>query len=135
MRLVDRRPDLHAELTGASRAIAAENLWRAQADGVGAEVIDEEGERAVPFAECLEAVLADIALDADALGCAAEVEAARTIAATGTSSDRQMRVYREARGSASEATRRGALNAVVDRLAEETAAEIGAARAAAMMAG
>ena len=80
-------------------------------------------------------MLAAVAADADALGCAAEVEAARTVAATGTSADRQIRVYQEARESAWEATRRGALNAVVDRLAEETAAEIGAARAAAMMAG
>jgi glutamate---cysteine ligase / carboxylate-amine ligase len=135
VRLVDRRPDLHAELTGASRAIAVENLWRAQADGVGAEMIDEEGERAPPFAERLEAVLADIALDANALGCAAEVEAARTIAATGTSSDRQMRVYREARGAASEATRRRALNAVIDRLAAETASGAGATRATVAMVG
>jgi glutamate---cysteine ligase / carboxylate-amine ligase len=31
--LADRRPELHRELTGASRAIAVENLWRAQRDG------------------------------------------------------------------------------------------------------
>ena len=79
--------------------------------------------------------MADIALDADALGCAAEVEAARTIAATGTSSDRQMRVYREARGAASEATRRRALNAVIDRLAAETASGAGATRATVAMVG
>jgi carboxylate-amine ligase len=125
VRLVDCRPDLHAGLTGASRAIAAENLWRAQADGVGAEMIDEEVERAVPLPERLEAVLAAVAADAAALGCEAEIEGVRTIAAAGTSADRQMRVYREARG-VSEATRRRALNAVVDRLAEETAGETGA---------
>ena len=38
VRLVHRRPDMHADLTGASRAIVAENLWRAQADGVRAEL-------------------------------------------------------------------------------------------------
>ena len=45
VRLADRRPDLHRGLTGASRAIAAENLWRAQRDGTRAALIDEESRR------------------------------------------------------------------------------------------
>ena len=41
VRLVDRRPDLNRTLTGASRALASENMWRVQRDGVRASLIDE----------------------------------------------------------------------------------------------
>jgi carboxylate-amine ligase len=122
VRLVDRRPDLNAQLTGASRAIAAENLWRAQADGIRAEMIDERLERSVPFAEHLDSLLDLVSEDADALGCAAEVEAARGILARGTSADGQMQVYGR-RASRSGSADRRALNAVVDWLAAETAGE------------
>lgn len=130
VRLVDRRPDLNRGLTGASRAITAENLWRAQADGIRAELIHEQEERAVPFPDNLGAVLTQVAEDADALGCAAEVEMARTIVARGTSADQQMRVYDEVRASGAGASSREALNAVVDWLAVETAGTRGAASVA-----
>jgi carboxylate-amine ligase len=130
VRLVDRRPDLNRGLTGASRAITAENLWRAQADGVRAELIHEQEERAVPFPDQLEAVLTQVAEDAEVLGCAAEVEMARTIVARGTSADQQMRVYDEVRASGAGASSRAALNAVVDWLAVETAGTRGAASVA-----
>lgn len=123
VRLVDRRPDLNRGATGAMRAIAAENLWRVQADGVRAAIIDELQERAVPFSDHLEAVLADVIEDADALGCRAEVEAARAIVARGTSADRQLRIYGEARAAEPGLPDRMALNAVVDWLAAETVGE------------
>ena len=122
VRLLDRRPDINAGLTGASRAIAAENLWRAQADGVRATLIDEREERAAPFADRMEAALTDVAEDADALGCRAEVEAARVIAAKGTSADGQRRLYDAARAGGA-ATRCEALGAVVDWRAAETAGD------------
>lgn len=121
VRLLDRRPDLNSKLTGASRAIAAENLWRAQADGVRAELIDEEQARAAPLADHLAALLAEVAEDADALGCVAEVEAARSIVRRGTSADGQVRVYGEACAGGTDGSHREALNAVVDWLAGETA--------------
>ena len=117
-------------MTGASRAIAAENLWRAQADGVRAELINEREQRAVPFPDHLGAVLTQVAEDADALGCAAEVQMAPTIVAQGTSADQQMRVYDEVRASGAGATSREALNAVVDWLADETGGPRGAASVA-----
>lgn len=122
VRLVDRRPELNRGLTGASRAIAAENLWQAQAEGVRARFIDEVRERAVPFADHLAGVLAQISEDADALGCAAEVGTAQVIAERGTSAERQMKVFRDARTAAPGARPREAVNAVVDWLAAATQA-------------
>lgn len=90
VRLAVRRPDLNAGLDGVSRALAQENLWRAQHAGIRAEMIDEVREEAVPFAQALERMLALIAEHAEALGCEAEVQGARRILAEGTSSDRQI---------------------------------------------
>jgi len=123
VRLADRQPDLNRGLTGASRAIAAENLWRAQRDGVRASIIDEKaGDEgpgvAVPFASHLDATLALVAEDADALGCQREVARARGIAAEGTSADRQLSTFTEARGRG--LAEREAVGAVVDWLAETT---------------
>ncbi len=118
VRLADRQPDLNRGLTGASRAIAAENLWRAQRDGVRASIIDEGPGVAVPFASHLDATLALVAEDADALGCQREVARARGIAAEGTSADRQLSTFTEARGRG--LAEREAVGAVVDWLAETT---------------
>jgi glutamate---cysteine ligase / carboxylate-amine ligase len=118
VRLVDRRPDLNRGQTGASRAIAAENLWRAQRDGVGASMIDPAIGETVPFAAHLDGVLDLIADDADALGCQAEVAATRDIARDGTSSDRQARIFAEARKQST--GEREALRPVVDWLADTT---------------
>jgi carboxylate-amine ligase len=119
VRLADRRPDLNRGLTGASRAIAAENLWRAQRDGVRADIIDEGPGMAVPFASHLDATLALVAEDADALGCRREVARVRAIVANGTSADRQLFTFSEARARG--LAERDALGAVVDWLAQTTA--------------
>ena len=119
VRLVDRKPELNRGLTGASRAIAAENLWRAQRDGVRALLIDEASGDAAPFASCLDAALAMVAEDADALGCRREMETARAIVAMGTSADRQLAAFAEARAQG--LGEREALSAVVDWLAGATA--------------
>ena len=119
VRFADRRPQWNRGLTGASRAIAAENLWRAQRDGVHAAFIDAERGEAVPFAACLDAVLALVAEDAEALGCAEEAASARAIAAGGTSADRQLDAFHEAlrRGEGE----RDAAGAAVEWLARATA--------------
>jgi len=119
LRFADRHPDWNRGLTGASRAIAAENLWHAQRDGVRATLIDEARGVAISFAAALESLLDAVAADAEALGCAAEVAAVRTIVAAGTSADRQLATFAAARergASASDATA-----AVVDWLAAATA--------------
>ncbi|MCJ2082952.1 carboxylate-amine ligase [Methylobacterium sp. J-090] len=115
VRCAVRCPDLNAGLDGVSRAIAQENLWRAQHGGTKAEMIDEANEGAVPFAEALDGLLALIAEDAEALGCVAEVEDARRLVRDGTSAERQIAAYEETR---SDDQRR--LAAVVDWLADTT---------------
>ena len=116
VRLVVREPKLHNELTGASRAIVAENMWRAQRDGVRATFIDEQSRSAVPCADHLDAVIRRIAPDATDLGCEPEVAHASSIAANGTSSDRQLALY-ERQPSGSEPS---PLAVVVDWIASET---------------
>ena len=119
VRLVIRKPALHHGLTGASRAIVAENLWRAQRDGFQANLIDEAEESAAPVADRLAAVLALVAEDADALGCGRALEALEDIARVGTSADRQMAILDMARSRGRSA--REALSDVVDWLASATA--------------
>ena len=116
VRLCVRRPDLNAGLTGVSRLLALENLWRAQHDGVRAALIDEARGEAVPFPEALEAVLALVAEDAAALGCEADVRRARAIVAEGTSADGQAAAFAAARSEGRD--ERAALRAVVDWIAE-----------------
>ena len=116
VRLVVRRPDLNARLDGVSRALAHENLWRAQRSGTDAELIDEADEEAHPFAQALDRLLDLIAEDADALGCTAETEHARTILSQGTSAERQIAVFEGTKSG--DTSNRQALDAVVDWLAQ-----------------
>ncbi|MDO9710468.1 carboxylate-amine ligase [Paracraurococcus lichenis] len=120
VRCADRRPELNRGMTGASRAIVGENLWRAQRDGVRALLL-EEGEtgEALPLAARLEAALVLVAEDAAALGCAAEVAAARGILARGTSADRQVTIFEAGQGRGLDEP--AALAPVVDWLAAATA--------------
>jgi carboxylate-amine ligase len=97
VRLAERRPELNAGIDGIWRGVAAENLWRAQRDGIRAELIDAATGGTAPVAARLEELLALVAEDAAALGCTAEAEAARGIITAGTSSDRQMALFEAAR--------------------------------------
>lgn len=118
VRLAVRRPELNRGQTGASRAIAAENLWRAQRDGVHAVLIDEASGETAPFAQYLDFVLDSVAEDAESLGCALEVSRTREIVAIGTSSERQSATFAAGRDKGLDATQ--ALTAVVDWIADVT---------------
>lgn len=118
VRLVDRRPELNRGQTGASRAFIAENMWRAQRDGVHGEFIDAAAGAAVPFAACCDAVLDLVAEDADMLGCRRQVERTRDIVVAGTSADRQLATFSAARARG--LGEREALGTVVDWLAATT---------------
>jgi carboxylate-amine ligase len=118
VRLVVREPALHGGLTGASRAIVAENLWRAQRDGSRADLIDEADESTASVADRLATLLALVAEDADALGCGPALEALRDVARLGTSADRQIAIV-DAAPSRGRSAREG-LSDVVDWLAAET---------------
>lgn len=123
VRRVVRDRTLNAGLTAASRGFIRENLWRAERDGVRATLIDEAREQAVPMTEMVETLLTETAEDAEALDCSEVCARARTIAAEGSSADRQLAVFSAARKRG--AREREALSAVVDHLARETAAGTG----------
>lgn len=114
VRYVDRHPAHNRGLTSVSRAITSENMWRAQRRGVNATFINEDG-TAVPFADFLEAVLANVGTDAEALGCTVEATRTREIVSEGTSADRQLAILSETRAGG--ASKSEALAAVVDWMA------------------
>ena len=103
-----------------SNFLIAENLWRAQRYGVGDRMIDLGKSRLVPFEDLVGEIVELTRPDAEALGCTAEVEHIRTICERGTSADRQVTVYREARESGADDGE--ALRAVVDALIADTLA-------------
>lgn len=114
-----RQPQLHRGLTGASRGLVAENMWRAQRDGAKAAMIDIDSGAVQPFAEHLDGLLQAVAEDAEALGCATTLAGVRTILERGTSAAQQMAVFEAARGRG--LSGREALAPVVEWLAAETA--------------
>ena len=121
VRMLDRRADIHAALTGASRAIASENFWRVQRDGVHASLIDEQQCAMVSMASQLERLLGLVAEDAAALGCERELDAVRQIVVAGTGADRQREVHQ--RGLDAGLDNEAALRGVVDWLAGESASQ------------
>ena len=120
VRFADRRPEWNRGLTGASRALVAENLWRVQRDGVHAELIDALTGEARPFAACLHAVLEEVAEDADALGWGPPRGGGGGGGGGGPAADRQTAAFDAARGRGLD--EREAAGAVVDWLAGATAA-------------
>lgn len=114
VRMLVRRPEVNRGQTGAARGVAAENLWRVQRYGIKATLVGAGG--AVSFAERLDAVLAEVAEDGDALGCTAGLDRARRILADGTSADAQVAAHAAAAGGPG-----AAIAAAVDWLAAETA--------------
>jgi carboxylate-amine ligase len=102
-----------------SHLLLGENRWRAMRYSYDAGLLDLGQQRIVPFAELLEELIALVREDAEALGCTAEVERLREIAARGTSAHRQLRIYDQALSEG--ATPQEALGAVVSWLVEETA--------------
>ena len=117
VRFLLRHPDVNTGLTGASRALAMENLWRAQRYGIHGGLISETAQGMRPLAELLEEVLAQLEEDIGALGCEQEIATCRTIAAGGTSADLQLAIFEEARQRGGDAA---GLSAVVDWIASQT---------------
>ncbi len=103
-----------------SSFLVNENRWLAQKNGAEAHLIDFGKSACVPFAELFEEILDLVQEDAAEFGCLAAIEHARMIVTDGTSADRQLAVYRARRAEGH--SERGALEAVVDHLIEETLA-------------
>jgi carboxylate-amine ligase len=96
-----------------------ENRWRAQRYGVTDSLFDLGKGTLVPYPDLLEEILALVAEDADAFGCRDIVEHTRHIVRDGTSADRQLAAFAEAKKGG--ATEDEALRLVVDHLVHETA--------------
>jgi len=73
-----------------------ENIWRAQRYGASGSLIDFGRGELVDFPDLVEELLELVGPDLDELDCRRFVEHARTIAARGTSADRQLAVYDQA---------------------------------------
>jgi carboxylate-amine ligase len=86
-------PQHNAEIDVVDRSIAVENKWRAQRYGVQGTFVTRAG--AVAVGDMIASVLELIAADAEALGCAAELDHCRAIVAEGTSADAQLRIFTE----------------------------------------
>ena len=99
-----------------------ENRWLAQRYGSRSRLVDFGKRALVPFTDLTDELLELVKEDADALGCTAEVERARRIAARGTSAERQRAAYAAAGGAADSDA---ALRAVVRGLAAETVSGLG----------
>ena len=96
-----------------------ENRWRAMRYSFDEGLIDLGKGRIVPFEELLNEMLGLVAEDAEALGCAEEVNSLRHILQRGTSAHRQLRKYELERAAG--ASHDDALKAVVDKLINDTA--------------
>jgi carboxylate-amine ligase len=88
-RFLYRDPSSGNNLTAVDRAIAVENKWRAQRYGTSCVLASRDGP--VPIADALDQIICDIAADAEALSCMAEVEQCRRIISDGSSADAQLR--------------------------------------------
>jgi carboxylate-amine ligase len=109
-------PERNADLDAVGRAIAVENKWRAQRNGVHGTFVTEIGGMSVE--DVLGQLIEQVAPHAAALGCLDEVEHCRTIVSRGTGADAQLEIFR-ARGQSSPAE---ALQPVKRWIAETTAA-------------
>lgn len=120
VRRLDLDPSCNANLSASSRAITAENIWRAQRYGIHAGLVDERTASMRPIAEELDAAIDLVEQDARELGCVEEVRSLRDIIVRGTSADAQLAVFEEARNRLRSSDM--ALGVVVDWLASETRA-------------
>lgn len=101
------------------RFLINENRWRAQRYGFDNGLIDLGRGDVVPYRDLVEEIIELTAPDAEYFGCADEVQHALKIVDRGTSADRQIRRFDEAKqGGAGDDE---ALQAVVDQLIAETA--------------
>jgi glutamate---cysteine ligase / carboxylate-amine ligase len=118
VRYVARTPQLNQDMTGVSRAIVSENLWRAQRDGVKARFIDPASGTAVQCADYLSSLLLRLAPEIEEFDCLREIERAKAIVLDGTSADFQLANAGEPQSDGSLA---GAAPSVVDWIARATA--------------
>lgn len=103
------------------RAIAEENRWQIQCDGLDAVIIDIETMDPTGARMAIRKLMSDLSDEADALGCIDEFAAIDGIMKRGTSADRQIDILHRSLDSG--ASDREAVQAVLDWLLEASNAE------------
>ena len=103
--------------------LIAENRWRAMRYSTDGELLDLARGELVGFPQLVRELIELVREDAAELGCLRELKHLETILMHGTSAHRQIRMFEEAREAGASA--REALQAVVDVLVKETAANLG----------
>jgi len=98
-----------------------ENRWRAQRYGLSEGLIDFGEGKVVSCAKLMEELLEMIAEDAEALGCVEEVQHVKRVLKRGTSAERQLKCFEDAKAGGK--SDEDALKAVVDELLKETLAD------------
>jgi carboxylate-amine ligase len=99
-----------------------ENRWRAQRYGFDQGLVDFGKGEVVPYARLLDELIELVAPEAARFDCGAEIIRARDILVRGTSAHRQLAIYQTAITEG--ASKRDALNRVVDWLVEETVKDL-----------
>jgi carboxylate-amine ligase len=92
-RFLYRHPEHNAEIDVVDRSIAVENKWRAQRYGVQGSFVSRSG--AISVGDMVANLIELIGEDAEALGCASELDHCRSIVSEGTSADAQLRIFTE----------------------------------------
>lgn len=102
------------------RFLVQENRWRAQRYGMTEGLIDFGIGEVVPFADLAEELIDLTRPHAEALGCFEEVQHIRTIAAEGTSADRQTRLFGKLKGegASEDEAMRGVVSALIEEFSE-----------------
>lgn len=119
LRMLYRLKGLNQRWRQYAPMLVNENRWRAQRYGLDEGLVDFGMGALVPCADLIEELIDLTAEDADALGCAAELEHVRTIVKRGTSAHRQRAIYAAAVAAGRDPA--DALRDVVDFIVAETA--------------
>ena len=99
-----------------------QNRWHAMRYGCDEGMVDFDDARIVPVAELLSEIVEKVSIDAEALGCVAELEHALQIPQRGTSAHLQIECYERALSQGKSTA--NALHDVVDWLITETVSDL-----------
>jgi carboxylate-amine ligase len=115
---LDRDPGFGRPVDAVTRAVAEENRWRVQRSGLNARIVDPRHGRPVVARAAIVQLLRDLAPDFRRLGGAADTDRVASILHFGTSAQRQVEVFENARQA--DLTREESLFRVASWLAHAT---------------
>ena len=118
VRALDRDRAFNAGFDGVGRAITQENKWNAQRYGIEALFVDPFARSPLTAKEWLDQILDFIAEDVAALGCGPDIKHLGNIVTEGTSADRQIDIFMNAKAAGRK--RLTALADVIDWAAAQT---------------